>query len=51
MANPSVLEHVTSVAAARREGLDRHREAHAETASATEIRQSLLKRVRQFLRL
>ena len=51
MANPSVLEHVTSVAAARREGLDRHREAHAETASTTEIRQSLLKRVRQFLRL
>jgi small-conductance mechanosensitive channel/CRP-like cAMP-binding protein len=51
MANPSVLEHVTSVTAARREGLDRHREAHAETASTIETRQSLLERVRQFLRL
>ena len=51
MANPSVLEYVTSITAARREGLDRHREAHAETASTIETRQSLLKRVRQFLRL
>jgi small-conductance mechanosensitive channel/CRP-like cAMP-binding protein len=51
MANPSVLEHVTSVTASRREGLDRHREAHVATASTAEARQSLLKRVRQFLRL
>jgi small-conductance mechanosensitive channel/CRP-like cAMP-binding protein len=51
MANPSVLEHVTDVTAARRAGLDRHREAHAETASTPETGQSLLKRVRQFLRL
>jgi small-conductance mechanosensitive channel/CRP-like cAMP-binding protein len=51
MANPSVLEHVTSVTASRREGLDRHREAHAAAVSPTEMRQSLLERVRQFLRL
>jgi small-conductance mechanosensitive channel/CRP-like cAMP-binding protein len=51
MANPSVLDHVTAVTASRREGLDRHRETHATTAAATETRQSLLNRVRQFLRL
>ena len=51
MANPSVLEHVTSVTASRREELDRHRETHAATVSTTEARQTLLTRVRQFLRL
>ena len=51
VANPSVLEHVTSVAGARREELDRHRETHAASASRIEARQSLLARVRQFLRL
>jgi small-conductance mechanosensitive channel/CRP-like cAMP-binding protein len=51
LANPPVLEQVTSVAALRREGLDRHRESHAASASAVEIRQSLLDRVRHFLRL
>jgi len=51
LANPPVLEQVTSVAASRREGLDRHRESHAASASAVEIRQSLLARVRHFLRL
>jgi small-conductance mechanosensitive channel/CRP-like cAMP-binding protein len=51
LANPPVLEHVTSVAAERREGLDRHRESHAASPSAVEIRQSLLARVRHFLRL
>jgi small-conductance mechanosensitive channel/CRP-like cAMP-binding protein len=51
LANPPVLEHVTSVAAARREGLDRHRESHTASPSAVEIRQSLLARVRHFLRL
>jgi len=51
MANPSVLEHVTSVTAARREELDRHRETRAATVSTADARQSLLKRVRQFLRL
>lgn len=50
-ANPSVLEHVTAVTAARREELDRHRESHAATPSTTEARRSLLVRVRQFLRL
>ena len=51
MANPSVLERVTTVTAARREELDRHRETHTATASPTEIRRSLLERVRHFLRL
>jgi CRP-like cAMP-binding protein len=51
MANPAVLDHVTGVAASRREGLDRHRETHATMAATTETRQSLLNRVRQFLRL
>ena len=51
MSNPSVLERVTTVTAARREELDRHRETHTATASPTEIRRSLLERVRHFLRL
>jgi len=51
MANPPVLERVTTVTAARREELDRHRETHAATTSPTEIRRSLVERVRHFLRL
>ncbi|HEY0285326.1 MAG TPA: mechanosensitive ion channel family protein [Vicinamibacterales bacterium] len=51
MANPSVLEHVATVAAARREELTRHREANAAAPSPAEARHSLLNRVRQFLRL
>ncbi len=51
MTNPSVLEHVTSVTAARREELDRHRETHASAVSTTEARHTFLTRVRQFLRL
>jgi small-conductance mechanosensitive channel/CRP-like cAMP-binding protein len=51
MTNPSVLDQVTSVAAARREELERHRETHTSAASPTEIRRSLLERVRHFLRL
>ena len=51
LANPPVLEQVTSVAAARREELDRHRETHTSAASPTEIRRSLLERVRHFLQL
>lgn len=51
MTNPSVLDHVTSVTASRREELDRHRETYATAAATTEARQTLLKRVRQFLRL
>ena len=49
--NPSVLEHVTTVAAARREELNLHRESHATAPSPAETRHSLLNRVRQFLRL
>jgi small-conductance mechanosensitive channel/CRP-like cAMP-binding protein len=51
MANPSVLEHVTHVTVSRQQGLERHREGHAAATSTAEIRQSLLHRVRQFLRL
>jgi CRP-like cAMP-binding protein len=51
LANPSVLEHVTRVTASRRQELDRHRETHAAALSQIEARQSLLNRVRQFLRL
>jgi CRP-like cAMP-binding protein len=51
LANPSVLERITAVAATRREEMERHQEAHAMPAPAAEIRQSLLHRVRQFLRL
>ena len=52
MANPSVLEHVDdrhSVAARRARSPPRN--AHAAAPSPTETRQSLLNRVRQFLRL
>lgn len=51
MTNPSVLEHVTSVTASRREELDRHRETRATAMSAADAKQTLLTRVRQFLRL
>jgi small-conductance mechanosensitive channel/CRP-like cAMP-binding protein len=51
MTNPSVLEHVTSVTASRREELDRHRETRATAVSTADAKQTLLKRVRQFLRL
>ena len=51
VANPSVLERVTSVTAARREELDRHRETHAIPAAVAEARHSFLTRVREFLRL
>jgi len=51
MANPPVLEQVTTVTASRREGLTRHRESHAAPTSVAEARQSFLDRVRQFLQL
>ena len=51
MTNPSVLEHVTSVTSSRREELDRHRETRATAVATADARQSLLNRVRQFLRL
>jgi small-conductance mechanosensitive channel/CRP-like cAMP-binding protein len=49
--NPSVLERVTAVTAARREELNRHRETLATSAATTDTRSSFLTRVRQFLRL
>jgi small-conductance mechanosensitive channel/CRP-like cAMP-binding protein len=51
MTNPSVLEHVTGVASSRREELDRHRETRGTVVATADARQTLLKRVRQFLRL
>ena len=51
LANPGVLERITAVAATRREEMERHQEAHAMPAPAVDTRQSLLHRVRQFLRL
>ena len=51
MTNPSVLEHVTNVTSLRREELDRHRETRATAVSPADAKQTLLKRVRQFLRL
>ena len=50
LANPSVLERVTSVVSTRKGELDRHREAHVvETGDAGG--QSFLSRVRKFLRI
>jgi small-conductance mechanosensitive channel/CRP-like cAMP-binding protein len=51
LANPSVLERITNVTATRREELQRHRETHTIAAAIADARQSLLTRVRQFLRL
>jgi small-conductance mechanosensitive channel/CRP-like cAMP-binding protein len=51
MTNPSVLEHVTTVTYSRREELDRHRETRTTAVTTADARQTLLKRVRQFLRL
>ena len=51
LANPSVLDRITSVTATRREELNRHREAHAVGTAIAEARHSFLGRVRQFLRL
>ena len=51
LANPSVLERVTTVTSTRREELERHREAHAMAAATADARHSFLTRVRQFLRL
>jgi CRP-like cAMP-binding protein len=51
MTNPSVLEHVTTVTSSRREELDRHRETRTTAVATADARQTLLKRVRQFLRL
>jgi len=51
LANPSVLQRVTEATAARREQLNRHRDEHAIPLPAAEAIQSLLSRVKHFLRL
>jgi small-conductance mechanosensitive channel/CRP-like cAMP-binding protein len=51
LANPTVLERVTAATAARREELERHRGVHALAATPTDSTQSLLARVKNFLRL
>jgi small-conductance mechanosensitive channel/CRP-like cAMP-binding protein len=51
LANPGMAETITSVTASRQSELDRHREASSAAVLSTETRQSLLNRVRQFLRL
>ena len=51
LANPTVLDRVTEATAARREGLDRHRDEHSAPTIAADAMQSLLARVKNFLRL
>ena len=49
--NPSVLERVAAVAEIRRAELARHRETHATVAAVRDAEHSLLRRIRDFLRL
>ena len=51
VADPAILERVSAAVAARRAGLDLHRTTRATTAGRAEAPQTLLARVRQFLRL
>jgi len=51
LTNPSALERVAAVTSARREELHRHLQTHAVAAVSADTPQSLLARVRQFLRL
>ena len=51
LADPGALERITSAVSARREELERHRDAHAVAATTSDADRSLLARVRQFLRL
>lgn len=51
LANPPVLDRIAAVAAARRDELSRHRETRTTTAAVPEVDQSLLRRIRDFLRL
>ena len=51
LANPTALDRVTEATAARREELDRYRNEHAVPATAADTMQSLLSRVKKFLRL
>jgi CRP-like cAMP-binding protein len=49
LANPTVVERITTIVATRREELDRRRQTHATPVERHDARQSLLTRVRQFL--
>ena len=49
--NPSVLDRVAAVAEVRRAELVRHRETHATVPAVRDAEQSLLRRIRDFLRL
>jgi small-conductance mechanosensitive channel/CRP-like cAMP-binding protein len=51
VADSAILERVSTAVAARRTELDQHREMHASVPAAPEAAQSLVARVRQFLRL
>jgi small-conductance mechanosensitive channel/CRP-like cAMP-binding protein len=51
MANPTMLDRVTEAATARKEELQRHRDLHASPVAAADAMQSLLARVKHFLRL
>ena len=51
LANPSVLERVTTVVSSRKGELDRHREMHVVIETGDEGPQSFLARVRRFLRI
>jgi CRP-like cAMP-binding protein len=50
LANPTLLDHVTSVISTRRSGLDEAR-ASANAVSTPEVKRNFLARMRQFLRL
>lgn len=51
LANPSVLERVTSVVTLRKGELDRHRDTQAAAVTSDGDRQTFLARVRRFLRI
>jgi small-conductance mechanosensitive channel/CRP-like cAMP-binding protein len=51
LTNPSALERVTAVTSSRKAELHRHLETHAVTPVSADTPQSLLARVRHFLRL
>ena len=51
LANPSVLERVTSVVTLRKGELDRHRDTQAAPVTSEGDRQTFLARVRRFLRI
>ena len=51
LANPSMLQRVTEATAARRQELNRHRDEHSLPTLAADTAQSLMSRVKHFLRL